>query len=49
MIVRRIIKNNAALAEALKDILATDGGFEDDNDELYVNMGSWTDQQGAFI
>ena len=38
-----------ALAEALKDILATDGGFEDDNDELYVNMGSWTDQQGAFI
>ena len=38
-----------ALAEALKDILQADGGFEDDDDELYVNMGSWTDQQGRFI
>lgn len=38
-----------ALADALDDILKTDGGFEDDYDTLYMNLGSWTDQKGSFI
>jgi|TARA_R100000482_G_C5132375_1_gene152963 hypothetical protein len=37
------------LADALEDILETDGGFEDDYDTLYMNLGSWTDQSGTFI
>ena len=38
-----------ALAEALEDVLKTDGSFEHETDTLYVNMGSWTDQKGSFI
>ena len=38
-----------ALADALEDILKADGGFEDDYDTLYMNLGSWTDQSGTFI
>ena len=38
-----------ALAIALQKLLDTDGSFEDDTDELYVNMGSWTNQRGEFI
>ena len=37
------------LANALDDILQADGGFEDDYDTLYMNLGSWTDQSGTFI
>jgi len=37
------------LADALEDILQADGGFEDDYDTLYMNLGSWTDQSGKFI
>ena len=37
------------MAIALQKLLDTDGSFEDDTDELYVNMGSWTNQRGEFI
>ena len=38
-----------ALAEALEQLLAADGSFEHESDELYVNMGSWRDGSGMVV
>jgi hypothetical protein len=37
------------LADAIEKLMATDGGFVEDFDTLYVNMGSWTNSQGGFV
>jgi hypothetical protein len=37
------------LADAIEKLIATDGGFVEDFDTLYVNMGSWTNSQGGFV
>jgi len=38
-----------ALADALDELLEADGSFEHETDELYVNMGSWTNKKGELI
>ena len=38
-----------ALANALEELLAADGSFEHETDELYVNMGSWRDGSGMLV
>ena len=38
-----------ALANALEELLAADGSFEHETDELYVNMGSWRDGSGRLV
>jgi len=38
-----------ALVEALEQLMEADGSFEDETDELYVNMGSWRDDSGMLV
>ena len=38
-----------ALADAIELLMKTDGGFVEDFDTIYVNMGSWTNSQGQFV